>query len=215
MIRRGSDLTRAVIILAGGFSKRFGRDKCLIDFVGKPLVLHVIDRVSSVADEKVVAVGSNTTRDKLSSLSTLKTRVVVDKYEGQSPLVGALTGFESVDAEYSLLLPCDTPFVSAEIVALLFDLCLNKSAVIPRWPNGYIEPLQAVYNTKSAKEAAKKALNEGKRNLLSMINHLHGIRYVSTLVLQQLDAKLLTFFNINTMQNLKKAESTLRKGNLF
>jgi len=204
-------LTKAVLILAGGFSKRFGQDKCLINLVGKPLVLHVIDRVSTVADEKVVVVGSNAPIEALSNLLKSKARVMVDKHEGQSPLVGALTGFESVNAEISLLLPCDTPFVSAEIVALLLDLCLNKAAVIPRWPNGYIEPLQAAYNTKSAIVAAKKALNEGKRDLSSMISHLHGIRYISTLVLQQLDPKLLTFFNVNTPQDLKKAESMLKK----
>lgn len=203
-------MTKAVIILAGGFSKRFGRDKCLIDLVGKPLVLHVIAQVSTAVDEKVVVVGSNASREIFSNLHKSKTRVVVDKYEGQSPLVGALTGFESVDAECSLLLPCDTPFVSAEVVALLLDLCVNKGAVIPRWPNGYIEPLQAAYNTKSAIEAARKALNEGKRDLSSMINHIPGIRYVSTLVLQQLDPKLLTLFNVNTSEDLKKAESILK-----
>jgi len=204
-------LTKAVVILAGGFSKRLGQDKCLIDLVGKPLVLHVVDRVSSVVNEKVVVVGSNALRDKLSNVFKSKISVVVDKYEGQSPLVGALTGFESVDAEYSLLLPCDTPFVSVEVVALLLDLCVNRGAVIPRWPNGYIEPLQAVYYTKSAIEAAKKALDEGKHDLLSMINYLHGVRYVSTLVLQQLDPKLLTFFNVNNVEDLKRAESMLRR----
>jgi len=204
-------LTKAVVILAGGFSKRLGQDKCLIDLVGKPLVLHVVDRVSSVVNEKVVVVGSNALRDKLSNVFKSKISVVVDKYEGQSPLVGALTGFESVDAEYSLLLPCDTPFVSVEVVALLLDLCVNRGAVIPRWPNGYIEPLQAVYYTKSAIEAAKKALDEGKRDLLSMINYLYGVRYVSTLVLQQLDPKLLTFFNVNTIEDLKRAKSMLRR----
>lgn len=204
-------MTKAFVILAGGFSKRLGQDKCLVDLVGKPLVLHVVDRVSSVVDEKVVVVGPNVLREKLSNVFKSKIRVVVDKYEGQSPLVGALTGFESVDAEYSLLLPCDTPFVSVEIVGLLLDLCVNRGAVIPRWPNGYVEPLQAVYNTKSAMEAAKKALDEGKRDLLSMINYLHGVRYVSTLVLQQLDPKLLTFFNVNTVADLKRAESMLRK----
>jgi GTP:adenosylcobinamide-phosphate guanylyltransferase len=53
-------------------------------------------------------------------------------------------------------------------------------------------------------------LNEEKRDLLSMINNLSGIRYVSTLVLQQLDSKLLTFFNVNTPDNLKKAETMLK-----
>jgi len=205
-------LTKAAVILAGGHSKRFRRDKCLIDLAGKPLVLHVIDRVSAVVNEKVVVVGSDAQRRTIINLLGSKAKVVLDKYEGQSPLIGALTGLESLDADYSLLLPCDAPFVSSEIVSLLLDLCVNKGAVIPRWPNGYIEPLQAVYNTKSAIKAAREALEEGKRDLASMINHMHGTRYVSTLVLQQLDPKLLSFFNLNTPEDLKKAESMLRKG---
>jgi len=204
-------LKRAVVVLAGGFSKRFGQEKCLINLLGKPLVLHVLDRVSAVVDEKVVVVHSNAQAAALSNLFESKARVIVDKYEGQSPLIGASTGFESVNAQYSLLLPCDTPFVSVEIAALLLDLCVNKDAVIPRWPNGYIEPLQATYNTESVKEAAEKALDEGKQDLLSMIHHLRGVRYLSTLVLEQLDPKLLTFFNVNTPEALKRAESVLKK----
>jgi len=204
-------LTKAIVILAGGVAQRFGQNKCLIELAGKPLVLHVIDCVSTVADEKVVVAGSNAPKKALYKLFESKTKVVTDIYSEQSPLVGALTGLENVNAEYSLLLPCDTPFVSAEIVALLFDLCVNKSAAIPRWPNGYIEPLQAVYHTCSAIDAAKKALNEGKRDFSSMISYLRGVRYVSTLVLQQLDPKLSSFFNINTSEDLKKAESFLKK----
>jgi molybdopterin-guanine dinucleotide biosynthesis protein A len=180
--------------------------------VGKPLVQHVIDRVSAVVDEKVVVVGSDAQREKFAELLKSEVKVIVDKCDGQSPLVGALTGFESVSADYSLLLPCDTPFVSSEIAALLFDLCVNKGATIPRWPNGYIEPLQAVYHTKSAIKAAQQALNAGKRDLFSMINNLSGVRYVSTLVLQQLDSELLTFFNINMQESLRRAESILKRG---
>ena len=204
-------MRRAAVILAGGFSKRFGQDKCLIKLAGKPLVQHVIDGVSAVVDEKVVVVGSNAQREPFAELLKSKVNVIVDKYEGKNPLVGALTGFESVNADYSLLLPCDTPFVSSEIAALLFDLCVNKGAAIPRWPNGYIEPLQAVYHTKSAIIASQQALNTGKRDLFSMINNLSGIRYVSTLVLQQLDSNLLTFFNVNTSEALKRAKSIIKK----
>jgi len=44
-----------------------------------------------------------------------------------------------------------------------------------------------------------------------MINYMRGVRYVSTLVLQQYDAELLSFFNVNTPQDLKRAESVLKK----
>ena len=126
------------------------------------------------------------------------------------PLVGAATGFKATSGEYGLLLPCDTPLVSKEVLTLLLELCVNRNAVIPRWPNGYMEPLQAVYRVKPALEAAEKALNEGKTDMRSMIEKLRGVRYVSTLVLQQFDPSLKFFININTPLDLKKAEQLLK-----
>ncbi len=203
-------LKNSAVILAGGFSRRFGQEKGLIDLAGKPLVLHVVDRVSKVVDETVVVVSSNVQKEKFGSLLGRGANVVVDKHEAQSPLVGALTGFERAKSEYSILLPCDTPFISSQIAQFLLDICVNRDAAIPKWPSGYIEPLQAAYHTKSASTAAKNALEQGKLDLRSMIDRLRGVRYVSTMVLRQMNQKLLTFFNINTLSDLKKAESLLK-----
>jgi len=203
-------LQKSAVILAGGFSRRFGRDKGLVVLAGKPLILHVIDRVSKVADEVLVVVSSEEQKNKFETILEEKANLVIDKDDSQSPLVGAITGFESANAEYSLLLPCDTPLLSIQIVQFLLDMCTNRSAAIPRWPSGYIEPLQAVYRTESALTAAKTALKQGKMNMQSMIDNLRGVRYVSTMVLEQLEPDLLTFFNVNTPQDLKKAESILK-----
>jgi molybdopterin-guanine dinucleotide biosynthesis protein A len=200
-------LQRSAVILAGGFSKRFGRDKALVYLAGKPLILHVIDRVSKIVNEIVVVVSSKDQKKKFESVFEAKANIVIDKSESQSPLVGALTGFESANGEYSVLLPCDSPLVSTQIVQFLLDLCNNRSAVIPRWPVGYIEPLQAAYHTKSALIAAESALEQGNMNMRSMIDNLGGVRYVSTMVLEQMEPKLLTFLNINTPQDLKRVEA--------
>jgi len=200
-----------LIILAGGLSRRFGQDKCLKELACKPLIAHVLDRVCRIVNETVVVARSEVQRDQLSRAIGTKAQIVFDRYSDHSPLIGALTGFESVKTEHALLLPCDAAFVSTEIAALLLDLCVGKNAAIPRWPDGKIEPLQAVYNVRSAISAAKAAMEEGKRDMLGMILHLHGIRYVSTLVLQQYDPKLVTFLNINTVLDWKKAEHTLRR----
>ena len=203
-------MQRSAVILAGGFSRRFGRDKGLVVLDGKLLVLHVIERVSNIVDEIVVVVSSKDQKKKFDTLLEEKANIVIDKNDSQSPLVGAITGFESAEGEYSLLLPCDTPLVSTQIVQFLLDICTKKSAVIPRWPSGYIEPLQAAYHTQSALTAAKTALEQGKMNMRSMIDNLSVVRYVSTMVLEQLEPKLLTFFNINTTQDLQRAESLLK-----
>jgi len=203
-------LQKSAAILAGGFSRRFGKDKGLVALAGKPLILHVIDRVSKVVDEVLVIVSSKDQKNKFETILGEKANLVIDKDDSQSPLVGAITGFESAKGEYLLLLPCDTPLISTQILQFLLDMCTNRSAAIPRWTSGYIEPLQAVYHTKSALTAAKTALAQGNMNMRSMIDNLRGVRYVSTMVLEQLEPDLLTFFNVNTPQDLKKAESILK-----
>jgi molybdopterin-guanine dinucleotide biosynthesis protein A len=165
--------------------------------------------VSTVVDEVLVVVSSKSQEKAYTCFLKQKAKIVIDKYEMQNPLVGALTGFEKAQGKYSLLLPCDTPFISSQIVSFLLELCVNKDAVIPRWPNGHIEPLQAVYYTKSALNVANKALEDKKQNMHSMIASLKKVRYVSTLVLKQIDPKLTTFFNINTLKDLRKAEHML------
>jgi molybdopterin-guanine dinucleotide biosynthesis protein A len=206
-------LGKSAIILAGGFSNRFGQDKGLLQLANKPLIKHVLDAISTLVDEKMVVASSKVQAENYANVLGSDINVLIDVDDAQSPLVGALTGFKEAHGEYALLLPCDTPLVSRDVISLLFEVCINRNAVIPRWPNGYIEPLQAVYCTKPAYEAAKNALSEGKLNVQSMVDRLRGVRYVSTLVLEQLDLELRTFFNINTPLDLRNAENMLKRSN--
>ena len=202
-------MKKSAIVLAGGLSNRFGHDKGLLQLAGKPLILHVLDKISTIVDEVLIVVGS-ARQAKAYAILNLNAKIVIDKYEIQSPLVGAITGFENANGEYSLLLPCDTPFVSSRIASLLLEKCVNRDAVIPRWPNGYIEPLQAAYRTKSAITAANTALENKKLDMRSMIANLGKVTYTSTLTLKQVDPNLVTFFNINTPEKIRKAEAMIK-----
>ena len=198
-------MDRSAIVLVGGVSSRFGQDKGLMEIANKPLIKYVLDAVSPVVDETILVSNSQDRIAEYAKVVATDVRFAIDLCESKGPLIGALTGFEFAHGKYALLLPFDTPFVSRDVVSLLFELCLGKAAAIPRWPNGQIEPLHAVYQTKAALEAAKIAVSEGKLNVRAMIEKLRGVRYVSTLVIQQLDPELKTFFNINTPLDLKKA----------
>lgn len=202
-------MNRTAIILAGGFSSRFGQDKGLLQLAAKPLIKHVLDAISPLVDEKIVVVSAQAQAENYRKVLGSKNKVLIDVESKQTPLVGALTGFKEACGKYSILLPCDVPFVSRNIIELLFELCRDRNAIIPRWPNCYIEPLHAVYATELAYKAARKALDEGKLNMQAMIDKLGRVRYVSTLVLQQLDPELRTFFNINMPLDLKKAEKMI------
>ena len=203
-------MERSAIVLAGGFSSRFGQDKGALELNGKPLIKHVIEAVKSVVSEIVVVTNSQERADNYGKIVGRGAKFAIDIEEAKGPLMGALTGFVSAQGKYSLLLPFDLPFVSRSVLELLFELCHGRSAVIPRWPNQQIEPLHAVYHTQTALEAAKKAVGEGRLNVRAMIENMRGVRYVSTLVIQELDPEFRTFFNVNTPLDLKRAEAMVK-----
>lgn len=203
-------MDRSAIILGGGSSSRFGEDKGVLKLNSKPLLNHVVDTVKTMVGEVIVVTSSKERANLYARMVSFNVRFVIDICEAKGPLVGALTGFEAAQGKYSLLLPFDVPFVSRDVVSLLFELCIGKSAAIPRWPNNQIEPLHAVYHTKQAFEAAKKALTNDELDMRAMISKLRGVRYISTLVIEQLDPGLRTFFNINTPLDLKKAITMIK-----
>jgi molybdopterin-guanine dinucleotide biosynthesis protein A len=205
-----SELDRSAVILAGGAASRFGGDKGTVELNGKILLNHVIDAVKGIVGEVIVVTNSKERADAYAKIASTKAKFVVDFCESKGPLVGAITGFEAASGEYTVLLPLDCPLVSKEILSLLFDLSAGKSAVVPRWTDQEIEPLQAVYHTKDALVAAKAALAEGQLDMASMVEKMRGVRYISTMVIEQLDPELKTFFNVNTQVDLKKT-ATLNK----
>jgi molybdenum cofactor guanylyltransferase len=198
-------LNRSAIILAGGSSTRFTTDKGVLELDGKPLLNHVIDAVEGLVEEVIVVTNTQARADAYGKLVSEEVRFAVDVRESKGPLVGALTGFEEAKGEYSALLPFDSPFVSKEVLSLLFDCCVGKAATVPRWTNQDIEPLHAVYHTKQALVAAEEALAENEFDMQAMVERLCGVRYISTMVIEQLDPDFKTFFNVNTPLDLKKA----------
>ncbi len=198
-------MNRSAIVLAGDFSSQLGQDKGLLDFNNKPLFMHVVKAVKASVDETIIVTNSHEQAEKYGKVAGSNVKFTVAHELTNDPFMAALSGFELAAGKYSLLLTFDAPFVSKEVVELLFELCPGRSAVIPRWPDTEIEPLHAVYRTQAAVEAAKLALNDGKLSLDDMVDNLGGVRYVSTLVIQELDPELKTFFRINTPLDLKKA----------
>jgi molybdopterin-guanine dinucleotide biosynthesis protein A len=130
---------------------------------------------------------------------------VVDENKNSSSLSRALTGFQAAKGEYTLLLPAGSPFVSHELLSLLFELSPGKAAVVPRWTNQECEPLHAVYCTEKAIKTSQIVLAEGYTDVESMVEKLQGVRYLSTLVIEQIDPEFKSFFTVTTPADLRKA----------
>ena len=207
-------MDRSAIILSEGSSTKFSEDKGLLKLDNKPLLNHVVDAVKGIVGEVLVVTSSKEHADLYAKMvSSSNVQFVIDVDDSKDPLAGALAGFKAAQGKYSLLLPFDVPFVSRDVLSLLFELCIGKSAVIPRWPSNQIEPLHAVYHTEQALEAAKEALASEELEMEAMVSKMQGVRYISTLVIEQLDPDFRTFFKINTPLDLKKA-LTMKKSRI-
>jgi molybdopterin-guanine dinucleotide biosynthesis protein A len=197
---------RGALVIAGGRNRRFGENKAFAKLAGEPLLLHVLDKAVSVADEVVVAIGREDNAASYSELVPKSIRILNDKMEAKSPLVGIMTGFEEMRSQYAVVLSCDTPFVRPEILKLLFEKAAGSDAAIPMWPNQEIEPLQSVYKCKPAFDGAKIALTEGGFRNVDMIKRLAKVTYVPVEEIKRFDHDLVTFFNVNTRADLQRAE---------
>jgi len=199
-------LAHTAVILAGGGSKRLGIEKGLLEISGKPSIRHIYDRIAKLVDEVIIVVSAEEQLHQYAKIFTQKEALqVIDEKGTEGPLAGMIAGFNAATGEHSLLIPCDTPLISKDVIALLFDLHQEYNAVVPRWPNGYIEPLHAVYRTKTAVKIAVEAYKSGRRDLRAVLERLQNVLYLSTLVIKGIDPKLLTFFNINSISDLRRA----------
>ena len=101
------------IILAGGEGKRVGGvDKGLLEYRGKPLIEHVIEKVSPQVDDIVISANRNTKRYQLYSQ-----KVISDESEQYlGPLAGINAALTHCQHDRVLIVACDTPFLPSDII---------------------------------------------------------------------------------------------------
>ncbi len=200
-----------VAILAGGTSKRFGSEKSLAKFHGKPLVVHMVDIARKLSSEVIIVVSDEIQEDNIKSLVP-DVRVVIDPPdEVKCALTGALTAFEYALTSYVLLLPVDAPLSDTELLRMLIRMSPEHGAVVPSWPTGYIEPLHSVYLAEHAYFHGLKVVQEGHHKMRNLLDKLQRVLFVSTETLKQFDPDLSTFMNFNTPKDLKAAERKVSK----
>ncbi|MDI9619543.1 MAG: NTP transferase domain-containing protein [Candidatus Nezhaarchaeota archaeon] len=198
---------RGIIILAGGMSKRMGRDKTFLTVKGVPMIKRVANSALSVSHEVIIVVGGKRVLKKLSNVVGGEVTIAEDEEKGWGPLMGILSGCRKSRAEYVAVIPCDAPFINPRVLMELFKRAEGHDAAIPRWPNGYIEPLHSVYRREVIIGVADELLKKGSRSMIHMVNMLKDVVFVPVEELKLIDYNLLTFFNVNTPRDLLIAET--------
>jgi len=189
----------SAIILAGGRSVRFGRDKSVEIVAGRSLLQHVVDAVSPIASEIVVVRAPGTSSPSVNSETPL--RHAQDVRAGGA-LAGLYSGLLVCSQPVALALGCDMPLLSRPLLRYLWGLLdRDVDVVMPLW-EGKEEPLHAFYQ-RTCLAAVEKALDRGKRRLVHVLPDVR-VRYVSHDELQRLDPEGRSFWNVNYPSDLAR-----------
>jgi molybdenum cofactor guanylyltransferase len=201
---------KSFIVLCGGKSRRMGRDKGSMNIDDKPMVIHVIETLASIADEIVLVLRDNNQVDYYCEIidsfnfKKVELNICTDILSDQGPLAGILTGLQCIKSDKAMIIPCDSPFISELFVNKMFSYSVdtNFDAFIPKWSDGNLEPLHAIYR-KNIESIILKLLNEDIRDVKGLLQKLN-VKYIDA---KSLDRSGKSFFNINRTDDIP------RKGN--
>lgn len=211
------------IILAGGESKRMGRDKAALLFNGETLLQSVIGSVQPLFAQTLVSV-----REIRADISLPQ---ICDTQADGGPLVGLISALEKVTTPWVFVVACDMLFVAPALITHLASLraygqarSLSPSslplagerdavslceshfyhqAVVPL-VGGHAQPLAAFY-AHSALPQLQSSFANGNKSLIGALKNL-DVRYVDAAELVQFDPQLRSFFDLDTPQDLILAE---------
>ena len=162
----------SLAIIAGGQSRRMGRDKAFVDLGGKALIEHVIARSAKLGQAETILI-----TNKPADYEHLALPMYADIMPDKGSLGGIYTALMKAKSEWVLVLACDMPFINTELLRFMIaQIDADIDIVVPRVA-GYPQGLHAIY---------KKACIEPIRQQLAA-NRLKIIRFYDRMRVRYLD----------------------------
>lgn len=182
-----------------------GQDKALLDFLGKPLIERVIQRVGILGEEILI------TTNKPEDYRVFNLPLYRDVLPGNGALGGLYTALYAARFKIVIVVACDMPFANVEILRTALDTMIAGDAdvVIPKTKNGF-EPFHAVYRRDTCLPAIRAAIERGEKRLISWFSGVQVISIDETEI-EVLDPQRIAFMNLNTMEDLEIAETMARE----
>lgn len=196
----------SVCIQAGGLSRRMGQNKALMLFAGIPMIQRVVERIQSIASEIIIISNDHT------AFEFLNLPIIPDRIAGRGVLGGLYSSLSSSAHPFVAPVACDMPFINPALLQAELDLLLSSKAdvVIPESPNG-LEPLHAVYRRESCLPFVQEALFQEQRRLIGWFDRVN-VCVMTQIEVAEFDPDKNAFININTPDDLIRAESLARGG---
>ena len=148
------------IIMAGGDSRRMGRDKALLEIEGETMISRIARQLKPSFKRLLISAAN------ANAFDFLGINVVPDEAPGAGPLMALVSALEKSETDINFVMPCDIPDPPQHLIARLLREARDADIVVPVTEAGELEPLFAVYH-KSVLPSAREALNQGARRVIS------------------------------------------------
>lgn len=197
-------LNFSVVIQAGGKSSRMGEDKALIPFIDETsLIDYILDKISDLGDERLII------SNEVEKFGHLGLQVYPDVFPEAGPLGGIYSAINYARYRHCLILACDMPFINRPLIDFMVTLAPDFDIVIPRWNReDFAEPFRAIYS-KACLDPINEAIASGEKRVLSFFQDVE-VRFIDANEISQFDPEGLTFFNVNTPEDLIEARRLLK-----
>lgn len=188
-------------ILAGGESRRMGRDKWKLLLDGQTFVERIADEMLAVASS-VTVVGNLPANLVVKSpeASQKSLPIVPDVYPQWGALGGVHAAIWNCHADWALVVACDFPFVTKELFIRLASLRENFEAVAPVQRDQIPQPLCALYRVEPCGVQAERMIKSGERKPIALLQSVLT-RWVSFTEIEDIPGAARFFDNINTPQD--------------
>jgi molybdenum cofactor guanylyltransferase len=190
-------------ILVGGASSRMGADKSGLLLNGKTTVSLISEALRPVTS-RVSVVGTSV------EATSSGLRGVPDLHEHWGPLGGIQAALHACETVHCIIIACDLPFVTSELLAYLLKIeseadTAPPAAVVPRQSDGRPQPLCALYSKAPCLAAAEKSIALGEHTPRAMLDKLET-RYVDFSELRNLSGSEHFFLNLNHPEDYEEAK---------
>ena len=188
------------IILAGGKSSRMGAEKGLQQLCGKPLIHYAIEALSGLCNTIIISSSSD-------AYHSLGYRVVADVIPGIGPMGGIYSTLQQSKTEENLVLSCDLPFVSEELMSYILENSTGYKVAVPWLGDQHYEPLCGFYHL-SILDQINAFIENNNYKLPDIFDEIRINRLVINSELNFYQENL--FLNVNSKHDLTLAENLMK-----
>lgn len=192
-----------VAINAGGKSSRMGTHKSFVPLLGKPMIEHVLERVSDLGQRETILV-----TNKPELYAHLGLPMFSDTLLDKGSLGGIYTAILNSRGDYTLCVACDMPFLNPALLRHMIALITPETDVIVPRVDGYPEGFFAIYSQRCL-EPIRRKLEADRLKIIGFYDDVR-VRYLDEAEWQPFDSRGMSFRNINTPDELRDAQ----EGNL-